>query len=126
MNSARLRAKGVLALLCGTAALLFFFPPERYGFYPRCPIFALTHWECPGCGATRALAALLHGRIVEALHFNALFVLLAPLLFGYFAVTYIAAMRPGRFAWPRMPQPLLNSLLVLATVFAVTRNLYEL
>ncbi|MDQ2833704.1 MAG: DUF2752 domain-containing protein [Acidobacteriota bacterium] len=49
------------------------FPPERYGFYPQCPVYASLHVKCPGCGATRALAALLHGRVLEALHWNALF-----------------------------------------------------
>jgi hypothetical protein len=39
------------------------FPPDSSGFYPRCPIFFWLHLDCPGCGGTRALAALLRGRL---------------------------------------------------------------
>jgi hypothetical protein len=53
-----------------TAALLFFFPPAQYHFYPQCPIHQYFHLDCPGCGATRALAALLHGHLLEALRLN--------------------------------------------------------
>ena len=106
--------------------MLFQFPPDRYGFYPRCPIFRFTHWECPGCGATRALAALLHGRIAEALHYNVLFVFLAPLFLVYFAATYWAAMRGNRLVWPSVPVSVLKSLLFVTTVFTVARNLYFL
>lgn len=31
----------------------------------------LTGWDCPGCGATRALHAALHGDFAAALEFNA-------------------------------------------------------
>ena len=60
--------------LAGAAAalVLYRFPPERYAFYPTCPFHTLTGWDCPGCGSTRALAALLHGEPVRALSLNPL------------------------------------------------------
>jgi len=58
--------------------MLLLFPPERYGFYPRCPFFEATGLLCPGCGGTRALAALLRGDIVGAWRLNALLVSLLP------------------------------------------------
>ncbi len=58
----------------GGALLLLHFPPEQYSFYPQCPIHTYLHLQCPGCGATRALAALLHGRLTEAFHLNALLI----------------------------------------------------
>ena len=54
----------------GIAALFFLDPEETSGF-PRCPVFALTGWRCPGCGTARALHAALHGRLAEALRLNA-------------------------------------------------------
>jgi uncharacterized protein DUF2752 len=104
------------------AAVLYRFPPGRYGFYPQCPVFRYLHVYCPGCGATRALAALLHARVAEALHFNALVVLLVLVLLAYFAVAYWKARRDEVFIWPRVPAMGLTVLLVMSAAFGVLRN----
>jgi hypothetical protein len=104
------------------AAVLYGFPPERYNFYPQCPVFRYLHVYCPGCGATRALAALLHARIAEALHYNAMVVLLAPVLLAYFAIAYWKARRDEVFIWPRVPAMGLAALLVMSAAFGVLRN----
>lgn len=57
------------------AAILFFFDPTKYHFYPVCQFYLLTGLYCPGCGATRATYQLLHGNLLTALRDNALFVL---------------------------------------------------
>ena len=41
----------------------------------RCPFKMLTGLPCPGCGGTRALVELLHGRFTEALWLNPVSVL---------------------------------------------------
>jgi len=73
---------GVMVLLglAGGVAMLFFFAPDQYSFYPRCLLYSLTGLQCPGCGGLRATHRLLHGDIAGAFHFNALFVLLLPML----------------------------------------------
>jgi hypothetical protein len=124
MRSVRVKASLVVTALLGVAGVLYFFPPAQYSFYPRCPVFEFTHWRCPGCGATRALAALLHGRIAEAVQFNALFVFLAPLFLVYFAVTYWVALRDDRLVWPPVSIPLLRCLIFLTFLFTVVRNVY--
>jgi hypothetical protein len=126
MNKSRLQANVLGFATIGACVMLYRFPPERYRFYPQCPIFRWTHWRCPGCGATRAMAALLHGRVTEALHFNPLFVCVAPLLLGYFVLTYYRVMRNGRMAWPQIPAVLIQCLLALAAVFTLARNAYPL
>ena len=35
-----------------------------------CPLYELTGLYCPGCGGTRSLTALLHGKLLLALHEN--------------------------------------------------------
>ena len=106
-------------LLCSA---LIFFPPTRFAFYPQCPIHEYLGLLCPGCGATRALAALLRGHLAEALHQNALFVLLLPFALLAAARTYLRAARPGEFRWPRIPTPALAVTLLAAAVFTIARN----
>jgi len=53
--------------------------------FASCPVASTLHVPCPGCGSTRSILAILHGRFVEALHHNAI----APLLvagIGLFAL----------------------------------------
>lgn len=63
------------ATAAGGLAMVYLLNPSTHGFYPICLFHALTGWNCPGCGATRALYALLHGNVRVAMKDNALFVL---------------------------------------------------
>jgi hypothetical protein len=65
---------GLLAALAGAVLLLHTFSPEDFPFYPRCGLFTLTGFHCPGCGSLRALHHLTHGRVGAALDSNALLV----------------------------------------------------
>jgi hypothetical protein len=121
MNAAIKMRAAACASLAG-AVILYQFPPEQYDFYPQCPVFRYLHVYCPGCGATRAVAALLHGRIIEALHYNALVVMLVPVLLSYFAVAYWKARGDEVFAWPRVPAMALTALLLMSAAFGVLRN----
>ena len=121
MNVVTKMRVAAIASLAG-AAILYKFPPEQYHFYPQCPIFRYLHVYCPGCGATRAVAALLHFRIADALHYNALVVLLVPVLMAYFAVAYWNTQRDEVFTWPRVPAMGLTALLVMSAAFGVLRN----
>jgi hypothetical protein len=103
MISARTTAGLIATIAVAGAALLYRFSPQEFSLYPRCPFFALTHHYCPGCGATRAIAELLHGNFAAALHFNAAVTLLLPFVVAYFATAYWTALRENRFAWPSVP-----------------------
>jgi hypothetical protein len=110
------KAVGVLALLGLGAAMLLLFPPEHYGFYPRCPFFEATGLLCPGCGGTRALAALLRGDFVGAWHLNGLVVSLLP-----FAAAYgLLRLLRGE---ARVPRGVWVGLGLVVGVFGVWRNL---
>ena len=103
--------------------MLVLYPPLRVGFYPACPVHEYLHLECPGCGATRALAALLRGHLIDALRLNALFVALLPFAFAGTIETYRRALRPGAFRWPQIPDPALYAALAATGVFTILRNL---
>jgi hypothetical protein len=106
----------------GCAAVLYFFNPATNGFYPVCRFHQLTGLNCPGCGATRACHALLHGDLAAAFRDNALFVLSLPALLlrgGWLAFVRYR----GRSAGSWLPPNWAWSLLMIALVFAVLRNL---
>ncbi|MGA2852780.1 MAG: DUF2752 domain-containing protein [Verrucomicrobiota bacterium] len=110
------------AALAGAGAVVFFFNPGTHGFYPICLFHKLTGWNCPGCGGTRSLYALLHGNFALALKDNALFVVLLAAAAArgiWFAARRIRRQPVGVF----FPANILWALLAIAAVFTVLRNL---
>jgi hypothetical protein len=99
------------------AVVLYRFPPAEHGFYPRCPIYALTGWQCPGCGMTRALAALLHGDVAAAIHLNPLITLVLPIAMFYMLFAF------KRGDWPRLPTPIVQAVFIVTILFTIARNL---
>jgi hypothetical protein len=123
MISARTTMNAVAAAGLTGAALLYRYSPLEYSFYPRCPFYAVTGHLCPGCGATRAIAELLHGHVAAALHFNAAVTLLMPVLLWYFAGMYWTAVRENRVAWPQVPEASWRIALACVLLFAVVREI---
>lgn len=124
INPAAARFAGVAlaAAALGVAAVVYFFNPATHAFYPVCQFHRLTGLNCPGCGMTRALYALLHGNVFAALRDNALFVLAlgALLVRGqWFWVNKLKGRPNGEF----VPAHFLWPLLVVALTFTVLRNL---
>jgi hypothetical protein len=110
------------ATAIGVGAVVFFFNPGTRGFYPICLFHALTGWNCPGCGGTRSLYALLHGDWRLALKDNALFIVLLAAVVArgiWFAGKKFRRQPAGNF----LPAKILWTLLVVAVVFTVLRNL---
>jgi hypothetical protein len=121
---AHLSLAGVVLLAGLAAVLLYRFPPAVYGFYPVCPVQEYLHLECPGCGSTRALAALVHGNFAEAMRQNALFVaVVLPAVVWWGLLAYVRAVRSDRFRWPQLPQPAMVAGVVAIAMFTVLRNL---
>lgn len=74
-------AVAALAALAVVGFVAYRFDPAGGGFpYPRCMFKLLTGWDCPGCGSTRALHALLHGRIADAWAANPAIFVAMPLI----------------------------------------------
>ena len=123
------RVQIVVGTCACAAASLFVYAvdPSRHAVYPQCLLYNATGLYCAGCGATRALYALLHGRLLDALHDNLLFVAVLPLVLYVVAIQTLAAWRAN--SWPRIyvqPQRVLAGGLgtfAVVVAFSVLRNL---
>ncbi len=114
------------AILAGAAVagllVLYVYPPGAGSLYPRCLIHAVTGLSCPGCGTLRALHALLHGRLAEALGWNAWSMAVLAVLAVY------GVLRASAFRWSprrpavRFPVSLAGVLALSGLVFCVLRN----
>jgi hypothetical protein len=118
----RLVANAMLASALLTCVALLLYPPAQSSLYSTCPIREFFGIDCPGCGATRALAALLRGHILEALRFNALVILLLPAALAGAVRSYRRAIHPGSFRWPQPPAPALYATLGATAFFTIARN----
>lgn len=74
-----LPAFAVLAA-AGVAVLWRVDPNQAGSGLPGCPFHAITGLYCPGCGATRALHALVHGDVGHAMAMNPVLTLTLPLI----------------------------------------------
>ena len=122
VNRRRCIANAWLSSTLLMCAALLFCPLTRTSLYPACPIHQYLGIDCPGCGATRALIALLHGHPVQALRLNALFVLLLPIALACAIETYRRAIRAESFSWPNPPRVVIYATLAVTVIFTVARN----
>ena len=78
----RAKINWIVAVLVVLALIIFFsfFNPTTFPFFPRCFFHALTGFECPGCGTSRALHCLVHGKIIAAFSYNPILFLAIPTL----------------------------------------------
>ncbi len=67
----RIVACAVVICVC---VISYFTHPTQTKWLPQCLLYRFTGILCPGCGNTRALHALLHGRIRESLGYNVLLI----------------------------------------------------
>lgn len=119
---AQWKIAGVLTSLAVGLAVLFFFSPTRYPFYPRCPLYVLTGLHCPGCGSLRALHSLLHGDLASAIRFNALLILSLPFLAGLCVNSVRGSL--GKAALDAGPRPVwIWIFFAMMLTFGVLRNL---
>ena len=119
----RSSAATVLAVLAGLSAWVLVRNPLVNTVFPPCPLHAVTGLWCPGCGATRASYLLFRGDVAGALHFNALWVVLAPFVL-YQAISF-GAEAFGIRGLRRIPltRPVIVVLLVSVAGFFLVRNL---
>lgn len=115
---------GIVAVVAGFVWVYGTFDPADTAFFPRCPVHAATGWQCAGCGAQRAIHALLHGRFALAWSLNPLLPLVLPYVGFGFLVEHLSARRP---AWARFRKtayglPAIYAVGVVLTAFTIGRS----
>lgn len=114
-------ALGLLGV--GLLGVVWRFDPREIPI-PLCMFHATTGLHCPGCGATRATHELLHGRLVSAIHYNAMWVLSLPLvLYGAFSQARLLLYGRPLPGDPLRKPWFLCAAAVILLVFGVLRNI---
>ena len=110
-------AVGVAGVIAGVVAHVVDLP-----YRPLCPFLVLTGYWCPGCGSSRALHALAHGDLAEALARNPMTTVTVPLLVFWWAA-WLYRTATGRTRTTMAHPAFLWALLVFVIAFWVLRNL---
>lgn len=104
--------------------LYFFFDARYYSFFPRCIFYTLTGFLCPGCGSQRAVSSLLHGDVMQALHFNVLVVASFPFILFSFTVSIVNAFITAPLIQKVFYYPLFVKIVLAVVIFFfVFRNI---
>lgn len=75
----------IIALIC----VYYFFNPKDFIWFPKCPFYVLTGYQCPACGSQRAIYCLLHFQIKDALFYNPFLVISTPYVLLLILTTWI-------------------------------------
>lgn len=114
-------AVGVAAIaVCVVLAVVD--PEDRAGWTPRCPFRLATGLDCPGCGGTRALTALVRGEPLLAADRNVVTLVLLPVL-AYGWVGWLAHRLGWRRTRPELPPWSAWTIAIALGAFMVVRNL---
>ena len=104
-------------------SLYFFYSPNEFPFFPKCPFHSITGLYCPGCGSQRAIHEILHGNLWEGLKHNLLFLLLIFVL-GYQIIIYYFELFGRNTHKNILHRPLTTyAILIIVILFWIFRNI---
>jgi len=120
---ARLISIFILLVAFVGALFVFLVPPGAKSLYPPCVFHTITGLYCAGCGSTRAIHHLLHGRILRAFSYNPLVViLLIPL--GLYILNHLRFVLWGKkWRTPEIRIRYVWILIIIIVLFWILRNM---
>lgn len=78
----------VVVLLLVVVAIYISVNPATSKYFPKCLLYSLTGYKCPGCGSQRAIHSILNGNFIEAIKYNAFLMVAIPLIVFYLLHEY--------------------------------------
>jgi len=117
-----------MLIVLAIASLVFIystFNPESSKWFPKCIFLLLTGLKCPGCGSQRAIHHLLNLDIIAALQYNALVVIMLPLLFLY-GVDYMSGFKFHKLHNLLNSHILIVSVGIIVALWFIIRNLFNM
>lgn len=112
------------AFVAAAAVLYLFSTKDGEGAGIPCMLHLFTGLYCPGCGASRAIRALLHLEFYQALRYNAVLTVSAPLLGAYFIALAVSYLRFGKDkVSEKIPQAPLYVLIAIFLLYGILRNI---
>ena len=110
-------------VILATAGLLYYVIHNRTGFAIYCPVHLITGFDCPGCGVTRMLFAMLEFDFKSAMDYNAAIFLTLPVLAVVGVSKTYDYIRYGRNMQRKWVEFILYCLIVIYVGFAILRNI---
>lgn len=88
----------VVIIVVSFGTIFYFFNPENSLWFPKCPFYLLTGYQCPACGIQRAAYQLLHLHFKEAFYYNPFLIISLPYALLLIGVTWIVP----QFRFPKL------------------------
>jgi hypothetical protein len=117
----------ILAILAPLLILYFYYiyNEAESSWSVQCSLYQMTGLQCPGCGGQRALHYLLHGELLKAFRYNAIFVLTLPILiYIYFVIVNVYGLKNTKYInTPLLGQYFGIITIIVLIVFFILRNI---
>lgn len=111
------------AVILAAAGLLYYVIHNLTGFAIHCPVHLVTGFDCPGCGITRMLFAMLELDFKAAMDYNAAIFLTLPVLAVVAVSKTYDYIKYGKNMNRKWVEVILYCLIVVYVGFAVLRNI---
>lgn len=115
----------ILLIGCIVLVLIYFsYDPSQTAFFPKCPFFTVTGLKCPGCGSQRAFHQMIHLRFDEAFRYNAMLIILLPILVILLFSEVIRTKKPALYKKIQNRYTIYSALVLIVGWF-ILRNIFN-
>jgi hypothetical protein len=119
----RIVSLALLVFVSVAAYVLWADSPAESTWFPKCPVYYTTGLHCPGCGASRSMHHVLHGRIGDAMQHNQLLIILGTPVVAILILSSTISLFFGKTFRLALPRWWPTLILLIFLFWFVIRNL---